>query len=240
MWPWWAVYAGLWVVGLALAQYQVSDGAFPYEARVLLGMAYLVLIIGGFVLFIAGKVRGASNRAKILHIDTASRAATAAVRESVLKAAWAEANRPGRIAPEATLRPTWPRPAPQPYGVSHQGAEQLAAEWMRHLGADDAVVTQFIGDGGIDVVSYRCIAQVKNLAAGSSVPVAQIRELAGVAAHDGRMAIFFTSGSYSVGGVEFADRARMALFTYDAARGTLSPENSVAHVALQHGLHPRL
>ncbi len=111
---------------------------------------------------------------------------------------------------------------------------------MRHLGAVDAAVTQFSGDGGVDVVSYRCIAQVKNLAASSTVPVAQIRELAGVAAHDGRLPIFFTSGSYSSGGVEFADRAKMVLFVYDARRGTLAPANGLAIVALQHGLHPRI
>jgi hypothetical protein len=47
-----------------------------------------------------------------------------------------------------------------------------------HLGAHDAQVTQYTGDGGIDVASRRCIAQVKHYA--GSVGVAAIRE-AGVA-----------------------------------------------------------
>ncbi|MFF2387897.1 restriction endonuclease [Agromyces sp. NPDC058104] len=240
MWPWWLGYAGLWGVVALLARIESTGGRFPSEVRVLLGMLALGLVLATFVLLVVGRALKSGHASKIAAIDAVSQAAADSIRETALNSAWEMANRPSRIAPKTTLRPTWPRPAPQPYGVSHQGAEELAAGWMRHLGADDAVVTQFSGDGGIDVVSSRCIAQVKNLAPGSAVPVAQIRELAGVAAHDGRTPVFFTSGSYSAGGVEFADRAKMALFIYDAPRGTLSSANGVAHVALQHGLHPRI
>lgn len=40
-----------------------------------------------------------------------------------------------------------PAPPPQPYGVSHAGAEHLVAAWMRHMGAVDATPTQVSRDG---------------------------------------------------------------------------------------------
>lgn len=126
-------------------------------------------------------------------------------------------------------------PAAQPYGVSHAGAEQLVAAWMRHLGAQGVHVTQQSSDGGIDVVSTSYVAQVKNIAEGSAVPVAFIRELAGVALVDQRKAAFFTSGVYSGGGAEFAARATVALFCYDAIRGTLTAMNSHARQARDDG-----
>ncbi|GGF48009.1 hypothetical protein GCM10010922_24860 [Microbacterium sorbitolivorans] len=68
------------------------------------------------------------------------------------------------------------------------------------------------------------------------MPVAQIRELAGVAAHDRRQALFFTSGSYTASGLEFADRAGIALFTYDAMRGTLDGVNGHGRSIRAQGL----
>lgn len=129
-----------------------------------------------------------------------------------------------------------PAPAPQPYGVSHAGAEQFVAAWMQHLGALDARPTQVSGDGGIDVVSSRYIAQVKNLAATATVPVSAIRDLAGVAFVDGRRAAMFTSGVYSTGGIDFANSAGIALFRYDAEHGTLVGANELGRGALIEGL----
>jgi hypothetical protein len=115
--------------------------------------------------------------------------------------------------------PRGPRPAPQPFGVSHAGAEALAAQWMAYLGVVDAEVTRVSGDGGIDVVSAGYIAQVKNYT--GSVGIAEVRELAGVAAVDGRKPLFFTSGAYPASAIEFADRSGMALFRYSAELGDL-------------------
>lgn len=144
-----------------------------------------------------------------------------------------------RSEPDSAVDASAPRPdppAPQPYGVSHAGAEHLVAAWMRHLGALDAQPTQVSGDGGIDVISSGYIAQVKNLATGTTVPVAHIRDLAGVAHVDGRKAAMFTSGIYSSGGSEFADRAGIALFRYDAVRGILTPANNHATRARVEGM----
>ncbi|WP_137845171.1 restriction endonuclease [Microbacterium sp. 2FI] len=132
-----------------------------------------------------------------------------------------------------------PRPEPpaaQPYGVSHAGAEHYVAAWMRHLGALDAQPTKVSGDGGIDVVSRSYIAQVKNLGPAAAVPVAHIRDLAGVASVDRRKAAMFTSGVCSTGGSEFADRAGIALFRYDAVRGWLGAVNDHARKARRDGM----
>jgi hypothetical protein len=127
-------------------------------------------------------------------------------------------------------------PAAQPFGVSHAGAEHFVATWMHHLGALDARPTRISGDGGIDVVSAKYVAQVKNLAATSAVPVAAIRDLAGVASVDGRRAAMFTSGVYSSGGLQFANSAGIALFRYDALQGTLTPANELARGVLLEGM----
>jgi len=139
-----------------------------------------------------------------------------------------------RSAAAMVHKPRGPAPGPQPYGVSHDGAERLVAEWMRHLGEMDAEVTRFTGDGGIDVMSTHCIAQVKNYT--GTVGVTEIRELAGVAAVDGRRPLFFTSGTYASGAIEFAERAGIALFRYDAVAGTLLPVDAIAARAIQQGL----
>jgi len=125
-------------------------------------------------------------------------------------------------------------PAPQPFGVSHQGAEALCAEWMRFYGEADAETTQFTADGGIDVTSLHYIAQVKNYA--GTVGVGEIREMAGTALDDGRRALFFTSGSYAAGAVAFADRVSMPLFIYNAEEGTLVAANGFAEGIFSTGL----
>lgn len=137
---------------------------------------------------------------------------------------------------EAAARSRPAKPSPQPYGVSHAGAEAFVAVWMEHLGATGVRVTQLSGDGGIDVASRTFIAQVKNLSANSAVPVSAIRDLAGVASVDGRRAAMFTSGGYSAGGIAFADSARIALFRYDAVRGTLSATNRIAREVRSVGM----
>lgn len=134
----------------------------------------------------------------------------------------------------AEFAPAGPAPFPQPYGVSHEGAEALVAEWVRYLGEADAEITRFTGDGGIDVQSMHYIIQVKNYS--GSVGVAEVRELGGVAAVDGRKPLFFTSGSYAAGAVDFAERSGIALFVYDAHLGTLVGANGAAERALVRGL----
>ncbi|MCD5346032.1 restriction endonuclease [Agromyces sp. S2-1-8] len=126
------------------------------------------------------------------------------------------------------------RPDPMRLGVTPRGAEHLVAQWMRYLGEKGAEVTSFGGDGGVDVISARYIAQVKHF--GANVGVAPIRELAGVAATDGRIPLFFTSTGYASGAAEFAERAGVALFVYSAERGELFGMNGRAKTIMTHGL----
>jgi len=133
------------------------------------------------------------------------------------------APRVDRLAPEA-----------QPFGVSHEGAESLVAQWMRWLGDDSATVTRFSRDGGVDVRSDEFAAQVKNYS--GAVGVAEVRELLGAAIADGRKPIFFTSGRYSTAAVQLADLVGMPLFVYDANKGGLGAANSHAEVVESEGL----
>ncbi|GGD76906.1 restriction endonuclease [Microbacterium murale] len=128
-------------------------------------------------------------------------------------------------------------PPPQRFGVSDNGAEHLVAHWLRYLGAHDAVVTQYVGDGGIDVASEAVIAQVKNYAPNRSVGVADLRQLGGVAAVDGRPAAFFTSGTYASGSIAFAEQASIALFRYVATEGRLMAMDTLAADMKEHGIH---
>lgn len=118
--------------------------------------------------------------------------------------------------------------------VSPRGAEELCCEWMRHLGAVDAQVTQFVGDGGIDVASQKHIAQVKHYA--GSVGAPEVFQFIGVASVDGRKPLFFTSGTYTQQAQVAASRAKLALFTYSAAAGTVHADNLEAEKLLRDGL----
>lgn len=105
---------------------------------------------------------------------------------------------------------------------------------MRHLGASDAETTTYTGDGGVDVTSLHYIAQVKHYV--GTVGVGEVRELAGVAHVDGRHPLFFTSGQYAQGAVEFADRAGIALLIYDVQEGEIVGANELGVRAVTHGL----
>lgn len=148
---------------------------------------------------------------------------------------WSVRGKPSEFA-HTGRHSTYPalKPGKQQFGVSDEGAESLVAQWMRWLGVYDAEVTKYVGDGGVDVESSRYIAQVKNF--NGNVGIASIRELAGVAAIDGRTPLFFTSGVYPRGADSWAQDAGIYLFTYDAKTAKLSANNQLARDALGSGL----
>jgi hypothetical protein len=119
-----------------------------------------------------------------------------------------------------------PKPSPQPYGVSHEGAESLVKDWMLYLGMPSAEVTRYSGDGGVDVASSTYVAQVKNYR--DLVGVQAIREILGVAVAEGKKPLFFTSGSFTSEALSFAEKANIPLFIYDAAKGNLERVNTAA------------
>lgn len=119
-----------------------------------------------------------------------------------------------------------PRPRSTARGSTPREAELLVRDWMRHMGVRDAEATKYTGDGGVDVVSRRFIAQVKHYT--TPVGVAAIRELKGVATVDGREALFFALSGYTPAAIAFAERAEVALFVYSDRKGTLTPMNTAA------------
>lgn len=126
------------------------------------------------------------------------------------------------------------RPAPQPFGVSHDGAERLVAAWMRYLGVDDATVTRVSADGGIDVSSATVVAQVKNYI--KTVAIVDIRALYGVAVAEGKRAMLFTSGSVSREGASFCDRTKIAVVKYNAVTGQIEGINRLGILAVRSGI----
>lgn len=115
-----------------------------------------------------------------------------------------------------------------------QQAEKLAAQWMRHLGASDAAVTQATRDGGIDVESATFVVEVKH----RSVPTGPsfVREIFGVAQAKRKRAAFFSQGGYTKDATRFGRETGVLLFVYDAMRGTLTGVTPESRRAIAEGL----
>jgi hypothetical protein len=114
-------------------------------------------------------------------------------------------------------------------------AEYYVAEWMRFLGASDAVVTPARRDGGVDVRSRFYVAQVKHRPQ-DFVSVESVRALVGVAALERRTALFFASGRYSRDCYALAAEAGVALFIFRSHEGRLVAANATAQRLLERGL----
>ena len=102
-------------------------------------------------------------------------------------------------------------------------AEELCAQWLQKRGDRTAVTTKDGADGGVDIRSNKYVAQVKNYK--GSVGVQPVREIYGIAAAEGKTALFFTSGTYTKAARDFADSVEMPLITYDAALQRFSGAN---------------
>lgn len=97
------------------------------------------------------------------------------------------------------------RPAAQPYGVSHIGAEHLVGDWLKYLGIPGVEVTQASQDGGVDVLTDEFACQVKYYK-NQNVSVQEVREIFGVATAMGRMALVFTSSAMTPSAIDFAEQ----------------------------------
>ncbi|WP_050723053.1 restriction endonuclease [Microbacterium sp. GCS4] len=201
----------------------------PREIVILVTAALLIITLA-----LSFGVAAASKRAKEAY-SSAVRALYDAAFQGAITVLAVRRQRTGMTVETSRSRGFLP-PSPRPHGVDARGAEEVVAQWMRHLGEADAELTSYTGDGGIDVTGTRSFAQVKHYA--SSVGVAAVRELAGVAANDPRRrhALFFTSTGYARGAREFADTAGIALFVYDAERGGLEAMNGLAKTLVHNGI----
>lgn len=112
---------------------------------------------------------------------------------------------------------------------SPDDAEQVAAEWMRHLGFGDARCTGAGTDGGVDVRSREAVAQVK--AQLSPVGRPELQALYGVARSEGRRPLFFSLMSYTAAALVWADEVGMPLFRFDHA-GLVEAVNASAETLL--------
>ena len=133
----------------------------------------------------------------------------------------AEAIRQARLNAPAEM------PPPLRYGVSDQGAELLALDWVRHLGYRDAELTRATKDGGVDIVTATTCVQVKNYTS-RRVSVLEVRELHGVAVSKRKAGWVFTSSGFTAEAIRFANSVGMALFRYDAGAGMLYSLNPVS------------
>lgn len=105
-------------------------------------------------------------------------------------------------------------------------AELAAAEWLRWLGFENAVVTPLGPDGGIDVRGSGVAAQVKMEGKVTSEPV--LHRLAGAArAYDFEHLAFFSLAGFTPPAMSFADSTGMALFEFDYQSYPI-PKNKVA------------
>jgi hypothetical protein len=112
---------------------------------------------------------------------------------------------------EWAARPEFPEPPPpMPEKISHQNYESYCRDFMVSWGYLDARITRYSVDGGVDIESEQLVAQCKHFSKGT-VGVREVREIFGVAVSEGKGAIIFTSGKYSAGAKEFADKNNVGL-----------------------------
>lgn len=108
--------------------------------------------------------------------------------------------------------------------VDWHAAELAAVEHMRSLGFIDAQATAPGADGGIDAESSEAAAQVKFYANPIGRP--EIQRLRG-AAHEYRLALFYSTGGYTKEAVTYANDAGVSLFVMDAY-GSCTPASDFA------------
>lgn len=126
------------------------------------------------------------------------------------------------------------RPEKQPFGVSHEGAEHFVADWLRYLGQLSVEVTQFVGDGGVDVETEELVVQVKNYGEGG-VSSSELRDLLGAATAAGRGAALFTSSRLTKDAKAFAELNDVACIAYDAKLSRLSSLTQAGQRLLEQG-----
>lgn len=128
----------------------------------------------------------------------------------------------------AVLAPTaGKRGTPPPPRLIRQwsDAEVCAAEWMEWFGLGAATLTGGSADGGVDVVCELAIGQVKDY--GTPLSAGPVREAFAVAQLEGKQAVVFARAGFTADALAWAERARMALFTFDL-QGTPEPVSEVA------------
>jgi hypothetical protein len=106
--------------------------------------------------------------------------------------------------------------------------ENICRDWLEAWGETNATVTQQSADGGVDVVSDHCVAQVKFYANGK-VGRPELQQLAGAAIPfgDGHL-LFFAYNGYTDQAITYAEEISMCLFDFNAHTLRFDQKNSHA------------
>jgi hypothetical protein len=107
---------------------------------------------------------------------------------------------------------------------------------LRWFGFADCELTSRGRDGGVDVRGTHVLAQVK--AESVPTPAERIRELSGIAAHEGRTAVFFSWGGYTSQAVKEAAAMGVALFAIDHAGQVSALNGHASALERQHKMFP--
>lgn len=126
------------------------------------------------------------------------------------------------------------RPLAQKYGVSHRGAEELAAEWLRFLGEHRVETTPYSQDGGADVLTASYCCQVKNYEQ-KPVSVVEVRALLGTAASMNLKPLLFTASKPTNAALMFCKETDIAVIEFDATNALLFGLTPEGHNLLKRG-----
>lgn len=126
------------------------------------------------------------------------------------------------------------RPLAQKYGVSHKGAEELAAEWLRFLGEHGVETTPYSQDGGADVITASYCCQVKNYEQ-KPVSVVEVRALLGTAVSMGLKPLLFTATKPTNAALIFCKETEIAVVEFDATNALLIGLTAEGHKLLKQG-----
>lgn len=111
--------------------------------------------------------------------------------------------------------------------------ENICRDWLEAWGDTNVQVTQRSGDGGIDVLSDHCVAQVKFY---SDKPVGrpELQQLKGAAVPYGDPeVVFFAYNGYTDQAITYAEEVSMCLFDFHAHLGTFNSRNAHANELLK-------
>ncbi len=150
-------------------------------------------------------------------------------------ATWTDHRAPIEAPPIAEAGPAAVVERPQPRLIrSPWEAEEVAAEWLRWFGFDDAEATGVGSDGGVDVRGKAMVAQVKM----HMVPIGRpdLQRLHGVAVTERAVSVFFSLTDYTREAKEWAEQVRMALFRFTSV-GEVEPVNGYAAALVERAEH---
>jgi hypothetical protein len=117
------------------------------------------------------------------------------------------------------------KPEPRPRGATEDEAIELCKEWMRYLGATDAVVAMGESRHSCDVYSSGYLGWLENKR--GNLEVELVERAAAVTAADGRRGLVFARHGVSPFARVRADELGIAIFGFDPEGGTLDGVNLV-------------